>query len=116
MVVLTNQRAVFAFHPRRRATIRTIRSGSIEKTISNQKILSLTHSLSSSTQLGYVMDGAGDIHSLSTSTLDVALGLLSTDNIKVAFSVATFFPQIFWLFLILIVRMIDFSLRMRIPL
>ena len=39
---------------------------------------------------------------LLSSSFDVAPGLLSTDNIKVAFSVATFFPQIFWLFLILL--------------
>ncbi|KAL7489912.1 hypothetical protein ACHAW6_015651 [Cyclotella cf. meneghiniana] len=101
MVALKNQRTVFAFHPPRRATIRTVRSGFMEKTILDREILS-SPSSSSSTQLGYVMDGPGDFHSLSTSTLDVALGLLSTDNIKVAFSVATFFPQIFWLFLILI--------------
>lgn len=38
------------------------------------------------------------------SSLEVAsTSILSTDNIKVAFSVATFLPQIFWLFLILIV-------------
>ena len=37
----------------------------------------------------------------STST-HVAAGLLSSDSIKVAFSVATFFPQLPWLFLILL--------------
>ena len=38
------------------------------------------------------------------SSIEVAsTSILSTENIKVAFSVATFLPQIFWLFLILIV-------------
>lgn len=42
---------------------------------------------------------------LSTSSLDVASsspGILSAENIKVAFSVATSFPQLPWLFLILL--------------
>ena len=39
-------------------------------------------------------------------SLEVA-SLLTTGNIKLAFSVATFLPQIFWLFLILIVSTID---------
>ena len=39
---------------------------------------------------------------LSSSSLDISDGLLSTENIKVAFSIATFFPQFPWLFLILL--------------
>lgn len=39
---------------------------------------------------------------LSSSSLDISDGLLSTENIKVAFSIATFFPQLPWLFLILL--------------
>ena len=38
----------------------------------------------------------------SSSSLDLSAGILSTENIKVAFSVATFFPQLPWLFLILL--------------
>ena len=38
---------------------------------------------------------------LIESTLNIASDILSTDNIKIAFSVATFFPQVPWLFLIL---------------
>lgn len=37
-----------------------------------------------------------------SSSLDLTAGILTTENIKQAFSVATFFPQLFWLFLILI--------------
>lgn len=43
------------------------------------------------------------ISTVSTLPSLEVTSLLSTDNIKVAFSVATFLPQIFWLFLILIV-------------
>ena len=39
---------------------------------------------------------------LSSSSLDISDGLLSTENIKVAFSIATFSPQLPWLFLILL--------------
>jgi hypothetical protein len=37
-----------------------------------------------------------------SSSLDLSAGILTTDNIKQAFNVATFFPQIFWLFLIIL--------------
>ncbi|KAL3796144.1 hypothetical protein HJC23_000647 [Cyclotella cryptica] len=103
MVALTNQQAVFAFHPPQQALTRTFGSPRpIDKKMADQHTLPLSPSSMSSTQLGFVLDGAGDISSFSTSTLDVASGLLSTESINVAFSVATFFPQIFWLFLILI--------------
>lgn len=36
-----------------------------------------------------------------SSSLDLSLGILSADSIKEAFNIATFFPQIFWLFLII---------------
>ena len=42
------------------------------------------------------------LSSALSSSIDVAEGILTTDNIKVAFSVATFFPQLPWLFLILL--------------
>ena len=38
----------------------------------------------------------------ASSSFDIASGVFTTDNIKVAFNVATFFPQIPWLFLILL--------------
>ena len=41
----------------------------------------------------------------SLPSLEVTSSLLSTENIKTAFSVATFLPQVFWLFLILIVSL-----------
>ena len=41
-------------------------------------------------------------------SIEVA-SLLTNENIKVAFSVATFLPQIFWLFLILIVSRCSFG-------
>mmetsp|Transcript_17273 Transcript_17273/g.28264 ORF Transcript_17273/g.28264 Transcript_17273/m.28264 type:complete len:240 (-) Transcript_17273:92-811(-) len=37
-----------------------------------------------------------------SSSLDLSAGILTTENIKQAFSVATFFPQIWWLFLIVL--------------
>ena len=37
-----------------------------------------------------------------SSSLDLSSGILTTENIKQAFSVATFFPQIWWLFLIVL--------------
>ena len=79
-----------AFHTPRQASL-TIRS-------MNTKTHSSTLPSPSSTQLGLVNEFS------SLSSFEVA-SLLSTDNIKVAFSVATFLPQIFWLFLILIVSM-----------
>lgn len=49
-----------------------------------------------------LLDGAG-FSSAASSSLEVASGgLLTNENIKVAFSVATFFPQFPWLFLILL--------------
>lgn len=39
---------------------------------------------------------------VASSSLHVASGLLSTENIKTAFSIATFGPQLPWLFLILL--------------
>ena len=39
---------------------------------------------------------------LLSSSLDLSAGILTNDNIKEAFSVATFFPQIWWLFLIVL--------------
>ncbi|KAL9182148.1 hypothetical protein ACHAXT_012800 [Thalassiosira profunda] len=44
----------------------------------------------------------GAMSSALSSSIDVAAGILTSDNIKVAFSVATFFPQLPWLFLILL--------------
>ncbi|KAL7531845.1 hypothetical protein ACHAXR_007659 [Thalassiosira sp. AJA248-18] len=44
----------------------------------------------------------GTLNSALSSSLDMASGILTSDNIKVAFSVATFFPQLPWLFLILL--------------
>mmetsp|Transcript_34906 Transcript_34906/g.74462 ORF Transcript_34906/g.74462 Transcript_34906/m.74462 type:complete len:260 (+) Transcript_34906:62-841(+) len=43
----------------------------------------------------------GALNSVSSSTLGVS-AILTAENIKVAFSVATFFPQLPWLFLILL--------------
>lgn len=44
----------------------------------------------------------GNLESALSSSLDVASGILTNENVKVAFSVATFFPQLPWLFLILL--------------
>ncbi len=38
----------------------------------------------------------------ASSSLDIAAGVFNTNNIKIAFSVATFFPQLPWLLLILL--------------
>lgn len=68
----------------------------------------INHAPSSTTQIGLIEAAANsgviesDI-SLLSSSVRLAEGLLSTENIKVAFSVATFLPQVFWLFLIIIV-------------
>lgn len=48
-----------------------------------------------------LLDGAPGSAALSSTSISTS-GILSTDNIKVAFSVATFFPQLPWLFLILL--------------
>mmetsp|Transcript_2139 Transcript_2139/g.4571 ORF Transcript_2139/g.4571 Transcript_2139/m.4571 type:complete len:254 (+) Transcript_2139:107-868(+) len=55
--------------------------------------------LASSTQP--FLEGAFNSASTSSS-LDVASGIFDSENIKTAFSVATFFPQLPWLFLILL--------------
>lgn len=74
-----------AFHnPAHHASVRTIHQSF---TPFSPKLLTST------SQLQLVHD---------VSSIEVA-SVLTTDNIKVAFSVATFLPQIFWLFLILIV-------------
>lgn len=64
---------------------------------------------STSSSLYATFTGIDDVATLATSsqpliesTLNIASDILSTDNIKTAFSVATFFPQLPWLFLILL--------------
>ena len=54
------------------------------------------------TGIDHVATLATSSQPLIGSTLNMASDILSTDNIKIAFSVATFFPQLPWLFLILL--------------
>lgn len=56
--------------------------------------------LAASTTQPIIEEGA--VLSSSSSLHNIASGLLSTENIKTAFSIATFGPQLPWLFLILL--------------
>ena len=82
--------AVFAFAPA--ASSRSLVVPSLSSTTTQ---LSLSPQLEDLTILN--LDSAA-----LSSSLDLTAGILTTENIKQAFSVATFFPQLFWLFLILI--------------
>ena len=84
----------FAFAP---AASRHYQAVVVPSLSSTTTQLSLSPQLEDLTILNHHIDSAA-----LSSSLDLTAGILTTENIKQAFSVATFFPQLFWLFLILI--------------